>query len=709
VARRLSRADAARAALESVLRPYGQIVFSRDLRSGALVLGSLAVFPRLLLATLLAVAVAHVTAIGFGLGGQSVRSGGAATSAVLATLALGVFSPGGGHPIVSVVVASVLAVLLAASFEAVFAPVALPTHSLPFIASAWLAHLATRVLPATDTPVDWLVPASFVREQWLSPSWLDVPASIVFVHGSATGLLLLAAIAVHSRISLLLAGIGGAVAFALFRVLRPEMPWSGVDTIASFNAVLTAIAIGGVWFVPQPSSLGLAAVGAAVSVVLAHAATPLLGGLYLPVLSLPFVVTTHLFLTAARRREADRRPRSAVPTDRPEEALARHLARVRRFGDVAWLPFRLPFRGEWWVSQGWDGAHTHQGLWRHGLDFEVRDRDGNTFQREGRSLGDYHSYGLPVLSAGLGTVASVVDGVADNTPGEVNTLDNWGNAVVIGHGAGLFSVYAHLQNGSIRVRAGEVVSAGAEIARCGSSGRSPVPHLHFQLQRLPELGSPTIPMDFGDVVTRGDDDVVVESRVVPKEGEQVRPVLRDDAVARALAFPPGASFELTADDGRKELARVEMDLWGRRLLKSRHAELVLDVYESGFVIVDFTGSARSLLALLLLALARVPFDRASELEWVERLPQRLLLGGVQRAVADFAAVFLPRGGDLTVRFRSRRETSSLVVESEHARGSARATISLGNGSHRIELTHDGEAVVLEVRPVKANGGEEGAS
>ncbi len=34
--------------------------------------------------------------------------------------------------------------------------------------------------------------------------------------------------------------------------------------------------------------------------------------------------------------------------------------RVRRFGGLSWLPFRLPFRGEWRVTQGPDGAHTHQ-------------------------------------------------------------------------------------------------------------------------------------------------------------------------------------------------------------------------------------------------------------------------------------------------------------------------------------------------------------
>lgn len=708
MASQLSAPISGRAVLEAVLRPYGQIVFSNDLRSGALVLLALAVFPRLAGATLLAVLVAHSTALAFGLGAHAVRAGGLATSAVLATLALGAFAPGGGHPLVLVVSASVLAVLLAASFEAVFAPVALPTHSLPFIAAAWLTALGARVLPAASVEVDWLAPAPFVPATWLTPSWLDVPAAVLFLHGSATGVLLLLAIAVNSRIHLMLALIGGAVALGMRHGLRAEIPWSGVDTIASFNAVLTAMALGGVWFVPQPSSLLLAAGGAAVSVLVAHAAHPVLGLAFLPVLSLPFVVTTHLVLTAARRREADRRPRSAVPADRPEEVLARHLARVRRFGDVAWLPFRLPFRGEWWVSQGWDGEHTHQGLWRHGLDFEVRGRDGKAFSGLGRALSEFHSFGLPVLAAGVGTVASVVDGVADNAPGEVNTLDNWGNAVVIAHGPGLYSVYAHLQRNSVRVRAGEVVAAGAEIARSGNSGRSPIPHLHFQLQRLPELGSPTLGADFGDVVTRDGETLRVSGRMLPREGEQVRPVTRDDTIARALSFAPGSRWELSADDGRRERGRVELDLFGRRTLVTESGQLTLDPYESGLVIVDFTGSSRSLLGLVLLALARVPFDQANGLSWEERLPKRLLLTGIRRAVADFLAVFAPDAGSLRVRFRGQRGAGVLTIDSEHERGSARALVSLGDEPHRISMSHDGTKVELEIRPLSLRETEDEA-
>lgn len=56
-----------------------------------------------------------------------------------------------------------------------------------------------------------------------------------------------------------------------------------------------------------------------------------------------------------------------------------------------------------------------------------------------------------------------------------------GNHVVIDHGDGTFSAYAHLKRGSVAVRPGDRVGAGQKIGQVGNSGNSSEPHLHFQL------------------------------------------------------------------------------------------------------------------------------------------------------------------------------------------------------------------------------------
>jgi murein DD-endopeptidase MepM/ murein hydrolase activator NlpD len=62
----------------------------------------------------------------------------------------------------------------------------------------------------------------------------------------------------------------------------------------------------------------------------------------------------------------------------------------------------------------------------------------------------------------------------------------YGRHIVIAHrlvGGGLvYSVYAHLQDQSLRVKKGQIVAAGQPLARVGRSGRASSEHLHFEVR-----------------------------------------------------------------------------------------------------------------------------------------------------------------------------------------------------------------------------------
>jgi murein DD-endopeptidase MepM/ murein hydrolase activator NlpD len=60
------------------------------------------------------------------------------------------------------------------------------------------------------------------------------------------------------------------------------------------------------------------------------------------------------------------------------------------------------------------------------------------------------------------------------------TKSGWGRMVLISHGYGYVSQYAHCS--SINVLEGQIVSKGDVIASCGSTGRTTGPHLHFGIQ-----------------------------------------------------------------------------------------------------------------------------------------------------------------------------------------------------------------------------------
>ncbi|MBC7061441.1 M23 family metallopeptidase, partial [Salmonella enterica subsp. enterica serovar Enteritidis] len=61
--------------------------------------------------------------------------------------------------------------------------------------------------------------------------------------------------------------------------------------------------------------------------------------------------------------------------------------------------------------------------------------------------------------------------------------------VILQHADNVYSAYAHLQPGKLRVRTGAKVKKGAVLGLCGNTGNSSEPHLHFQLQDGPRLES----------------------------------------------------------------------------------------------------------------------------------------------------------------------------------------------------------------------------
>jgi hypothetical protein len=99
----------------------------------------------------------------------------------------------------------------------------------------------------------------------------------------------------------------------------------------------------------------------------------------------------------------------------------------------------------------------------------------------------YFAFGQLVYAAGPGRVADAHDGEPDE--GRVNQAELakrataiGGNYVVIDHLNGEYSWFAHLMNGSVKVKRGQMVKQREVIGQIGNSGDSLFPHLHYELR-----------------------------------------------------------------------------------------------------------------------------------------------------------------------------------------------------------------------------------
>ena len=151
----------------------------------------------------------------------------------------------------------------------------------------------------------------------------------------------------------------------------------------------------------------------------------------------------------------------------------------------------LPFNGHWLVFWGGDtrelNHHHDVPNQRFALDLVGVGEDGKTQRGDGTRNEDYYAFDRDVLAPADGTVIEVIEGVRDNTPGSMNPYSALGNCVVTQHRPGEVSVLAHFKQGSIVVNVGDNVKRGQLLGKCGNSGNSSEPHIHFHLQNSPVL------------------------------------------------------------------------------------------------------------------------------------------------------------------------------------------------------------------------------
>jgi hypothetical protein len=141
----------------------------------------------------------------------------------------------------------------------------------------------------------------------------------------------------------------------------------------------------------------------------------------------------------------------------------------------------------------------------------TRDVHGRVFTGDGSKLADYSCYGAPIHAVAGGVVVSAVNN-RPQVPPHTSTADNHtlhgpadfsGNSVIERIAPGVYATYAHMQTGSVRVRAGQRLRAGEVIGLLGNSGNTSEPHLHFGIVDRADFWSNSLPFAFKSFIVQG--------------------------------------------------------------------------------------------------------------------------------------------------------------------------------------------------------------
>lgn len=296
--------------LDTILRGVGQVLFQDNPLSGAIFLVAIAwgsfaaVTPQTFIAGIIAVAVATLTAQWLRVDETALRSGLYGYNGVLVGIALATFLAPTPLLWLYVVLGAAVSTVATLGIANAMKLWSVPALTFPFVLTTWILLLATygfSGLNGAALPSGKLVAA--FEPYHASPlnvvelvHGVLLSISQIFLKGSwIAALLLLLGLAVSSMSAAMFA-IGGAILAVLTAHLLGAESQLITDGLLGFSPVLTAIALGSVFYQPSVKVAAYAALGTVFTVIAQAALNVALNPLAIPALTAPFVLVLWLFL-----------------------------------------------------------------------------------------------------------------------------------------------------------------------------------------------------------------------------------------------------------------------------------------------------------------------------------------------------------------------------------------------------------------------------
>ncbi len=630
--------------LPAVLSSYSIVFFlnSRLFAFGILILTFFNFYAGLSGLTAVLTSVLVASAMGFDK--ILIKKGIYSFNALLFGLGMGTFFDPGLVYFSLLLLGVLLTLILSVTLSGWFGKYGLPFLSVPFVLGFWVIVLPSATfenLGLTHRNIYWINEAYAVGGSHLvnflqsinslsinnlADTYLRSLSSVFFQNNILSGLLIAVLLLISSRIAFSLSVIGflSAYLFATF---------TGSDT-AGFsyynigaNYIMTALAVGGFFVVPSGRSYFWTFLLVPLTSVVLLSLTKLFGEIQLPVFSLPFSLVTILFLYFLMMRK---NPSGLVLTPfqhySPETNLYTYQNNKIRLSQMNYFPLHLPFWGKWIVSQGHDGKFTHKGEWKFAYDFILLDEEMKSYTSTGLLCEHYYCYNKPVLAPADGIVEEITDQICDNEIGKTDTVNNWGNTIIIRHLPGLYTQLSHLRKGSFKVAKGDTVKRGDILANCGNSGRSHQPHIHFQVQSSPIAGAKTINYPFACYLKADNNSEILSSFSNPDEGEMITDVHTHSLLNNAFTIQPNTSFQFNYTNTKRveksEQWEAFTDALNYRYLYCAETESTAYYFNDGniFYFTAFYGNKNSLLYYFYLTAYKVLLGYYENVEVKDELP-----------------------------------------------------------------------------------------
>ena len=651
--------------LQCILNSYSLMFFSLNNVFALIILIVTFFTPFVGLFGLISVILINIVAYAIGFNREEIQKGIFGFNALFLGLLMG-YEYSFNFPFLILFLSAVFILLLITIWmKGLFAIYNLPFLSFPFIITYWIVSLASTNLLNVHLDENHIYAVNEVTRNQSSAFYQFIHcadslnifsfaliyfktlAGTFFQSSVLGGILISFGLIYFSRIAFSLSVIGFSFAYFFYSIFGADVNDLNYYLLGA-NFIFLAIAIGCFFIIPNTYSYLTVLILTPVLMLVLLSLGKILAVFQLKAYSLSFSIVCTAFLFCLNQRWLHKYLQVVtIQYFSAEKTIYKYLNSIQRFKNEHLLKISLPFMGEWNVSQGYDGKITHLGDWSKALDFVIVDSKSNTYRepsnpREGFSRENFYCYNKEIVAPYDGYVYDIINTVEDNDVGDVDTDRNWGNTVILNHLNGLFSQISHIKKDSFNVFIGQYITKGTFIATCGNSGRSPEPHIHFQLQTIPTIGAKTLAYPISYFIERTGISKSLKISEVPIEGANISNVQVNELLISGFSFLPGQKITFQKENTSILIHwEVFTDALNRTYIYCEESKSYAYFINDGVMLyfTDFEGDRKSLLFNFYLAAYRQLLGYYENIKVTDKVPLIHFNNKAIQFFQDFVAPF----------------------------------------------------------------------